>query len=599
MPTLSPAELLDWLGQNQFLAPPQTNEIRPLLASFPDSLALAKELIRRDWLTPYQVNQILQGRHDQLILGNYRLRERIGEGAMGQVFKAWNLRTLRVVAVKTIVKELIDSPKAMERFRREVETASQLEHPNIAHVRDANEADGKPFLVMEFIEGFTLSQKVKQTGPLPIADAVEYARQAALGLQHAFEKGIVHRDIKPANLIVTTLKASGDTLPLVKILDFGLARYDSESDDPARLTQVGRLLGTIDYISPEQAQDARSADIRADIYSLGCTLHYLLAGAPPFAGDTMVEKLSPRVTGEPPWIREVRPEVPPLLEQVLRTMMARKPEDRYQTPLEAALALAPFTAPVAAGGPPVALAMPVTGPPAAGVVMALPVTGTAAQAALAQPVGASADYADAATLVLPPELAMRAAPPAPVQAEEPALLGMSPTGRDPAAGKTPSSSRPKPKAQPEATSGFPIKLIAILGGAAFGLAALGCLGCLLMFWPATVKKKGSIVITEETKFSNPMNLAKPGRNNVLVFIRRVDFSGPVTVTLKDLPDGVAVEPRTITAKNDKIELPFVVSYGTPPQVKPIRLIAECESDGISTEMPLTLTIIEDPKKLKK
>ena len=243
MATMSPSELLDWLEQNQFLTPPQINEIRPIVSAFPDCHALAKELIRRDWLTPYQGNQILQGRHDQLILGNYRVRERIGEGAMGQVFKAWNPRTLRVVAVKTILKELVNSPKTMERFRREVETASQLEHPNIAHVRDADEADGKPFLVMELIEGYNLSQRVKQGGPLPIAEAVEFARQAALGLQHAFEKGIVHRDIKPANLIVTTLKVDGGVLPLVKILDFGLARFDSESDEAARLTQVGRLLG--------------------------------------------------------------------------------------------------------------------------------------------------------------------------------------------------------------------------------------------------------------------------------------------------------------------------------------------------------------------
>jgi serine/threonine-protein kinase len=593
MPTLSPAELLDWLGQNQFLTPPQTIEMRPLLGSFPDRHTLAKELIRRDWLTPYQVNQILQGRHDQLILGNYRLRERIGEGAMGQVFKAWNLRTLRVVAIKTIIKELINSPKAMERFRREVETASQLEHPNIAHVRDANEADDKPFLVMEFIEGINLSQRIKQGGPLPIAEAVEYARQTALGLQHAFEKGIVHRDIKPANLIVTTLKVTGETLPLVKILDFGLARFDSESDDPARLTQVGRLLGTIDYISPEQAQDARGADIRADIYSLGCTLHFLLAGQAPFQGDTMVEKLSPRVTGDPPWIREARPDVPPLLEQVLRKMMARRPEDRYQTPIEVALALAPFAfAPPTSVAAPVTMALPVMAP-ATGVMMALPVAGTGAPVAMARPVGAAGDYASAETLVLPPGLAMPGA--APAQTEDAAFLGMSATGRDPATGKTPT---PRPKI--ETKSGFPIKLIVILGGAAFGVGALACLACLLMSWLSPAKKKGSIVITEETKFSNPNKVAKPGTNRVLVFIRRVDFAGPVTVTLKDLPDGVTVAPVTMPAKSDKVELAFTVSHGTPAKAYPIRLYVEYESDSsINNEIPLTLTVIEDPNKLKK
>lgn len=583
MPMMSPAELLDWLGQNQFLTPQQTNEMRLLLASFPESHALAKELIRRDWLTPYQVNQILQGRHDQLILGNYRLRERIGEGAMGQVFKAWNPRTLRVVAVKTILKELVNSPKAMDRFRREIETAAQLEHPNIAHVRDADAADDKPYLVMEFIEGTNLAQRVKQSGPLPVAEAVEYARQAALGLQHAFEKGIVHRDIKPANLIVTTLKANGAALPLVKILDFGLARFDSESDDVARLTQVGRLLGTIDYISPEQAQDARSADIRADIYSLGCTLHFLLAGEPPFHGDTMVEKLSPRVTGEPPWIRELRPEAPPLLEAVLRKLMARRPDDRYQTPLEAAQALAPFTGAAAAPAP--AMAVPLTTPPTAGVVLAMPVAGTGDPVAMALPVNSAGDDATLSTLVLPPELAMRR-PSIATPAEETPVL--------PASSPTPSASpKPKPK------SGFPIKLIAILAGAIFSIAALACLGCLLMSLLGSSKKKGSIAITDETKFARHDKTAKPGRNFILVFIRRTDFKGPVNVTLKDLPEGVTVEPKTIPANADRTDLAFTVSYGMPAKAYPIRLYVEYEPDNISAEMPLTLTVIEDPAKAKK
>jgi tRNA A-37 threonylcarbamoyl transferase component Bud32 len=586
MATWSPSELLDWLGQNQFLAPPQADELRPLLVSFSDCHSLAKELIRRDWLTPYQVNQILQGRHDQLILGNYRVRERLGEGAMGQVFKAWNLRTLRVVAVKTILKELVKSPKTMERFRREIEAASQLEHPNIAHVRDADEADGQLFLVMEFIEGSNLSQRVKQDGPLPIAEAVEYARQAALGLQHAFEKGIVHRDIKPANLIVTTLKVNGDALPVVKILDFGLARFDSESEEAARLTQVGKLLGTIDYIAPEQAQNARDADIRADIYSLGCSLHYLLTAQPPFAGDTMVEKLSQRVTGEPPWIREIRPEVPPLLEQVLRKMMARRPEDRFQTPIKVVQALASLT--LAPSG--AALATPVAVAASAGVALALPVAATGESVAMALPVGDGC--ASASSLELPQDPVLHGTAPV----EQPEFLAMSATGRDSTTGKTP----PAPRPIPQPKRGFPITLIVTLGSAAFGVTALGCLGCLLMFWPSTEKKKGSIVITNQTKFANPNNVAKPGTNRVLVFIRRIDFNGPVTVTLKDLPDGVTVANATIPAKSDRIDLAFTVSHGTQPQVKQIRLVAMYEPDDISEEMPLTLTIIEDPaNKLKK
>jgi serine/threonine-protein kinase len=578
MPISSAAELLDWLGQNQFLAPEQVGALRPQLGDFTDAHALARDLIRRDWLTPYQVNQIFQGKQDQLIFGNYRLRERLGEGAMGQVFKAWNPRTLRVVAVKTLHKDLVKSAKAMDRFRREMATAAQLEHPNIAHVRDADEVDGKPYMVMEFIEGFNLAQRVKQSGPLPVVAAVEYVRQAALGLQHAFERGIVHRDIKPANLIVTMHKGNGEGGPLVKILDFGLARFDSESDEAGRLTQVGRLLGTIDYVAPEQAQDARSADIRADIYSLGCTLYWLLAGVPPFPGETLVEKLSPRVTGEPPWIRSLRPEAPPLLEQVLRKMMARLPADRYQTPLEAAQALEPFTRATAA--------------PAGGVIMAMPVEASqySGPAPLAEPVG----EATLPTLELPPGLAAPVAGtalPAPGDSVEPVFVGMSATGRDPSTGKT---ATPRPQQQ----AGSSHKLLVILGGAGAGLVLIaGLIGLLLLFLTPS-RKKGSIVILPDTKFANPNNIAKPGNNRVLVHIKRVDFTGPVTATLKDLPDDVNVQVKTVPANMDKFEVIFKVSFGARPVTKQIRLVVEYEPDGIVEELPMTLTVVDSAGKNK-
>ncbi|MBI1830614.1 MAG: serine/threonine protein kinase, partial [Planctomycetes bacterium] len=193
MATLSPSQLLDWLVQHQCLTPAQGDELRPLLSTFSDTRLFAKELIQRDWLTPFQGNQIVNGLHDQLVLGVYRLRERIGEGAMGQVFKAWNTKLGRVVAIKAILKSLLNNERAMDRFRREVETASQLDHPNICRVRDHGELDGRPFLAMEFIDGIDLSKRVKQDGALPIHEAVEYIRQAALGLQYAFEQGIVHR----------------------------------------------------------------------------------------------------------------------------------------------------------------------------------------------------------------------------------------------------------------------------------------------------------------------------------------------------------------------------------------------------------------------
>ena len=246
----TPAEMLDWLGRQLLLAPPQVDVLRPLLHTFPDTRSLGKHLIGRSWLTPFQVNQILQDKGDGLIVGPNRLLERIGEGAMGQVFRAWNTRLDRVVAVKMIHRGHVATGKAMQRFSREMETASQLDHPNIALVRDAGEVDGRPYLVMNFIEGIDLSRRVKTEGPLLIADAVDYARQTAMGLQHACERGVVHRDIKPGNLIVTRQPESGSNsntghVEVVKILDFGLARFDSETRNTHRLTQAGNIIGTV------------------------------------------------------------------------------------------------------------------------------------------------------------------------------------------------------------------------------------------------------------------------------------------------------------------------------------------------------------------
>ena len=612
MAMLSPSELLDWLGQFQFLSAAQTDEIRHTLSAFPDTHAFAKELIRRDWLTPYQVNQIMQGNQDQLVLGDYRLRERLGEGAMGQVFKAWSLRLERVIAVKTIHKELVNSEKAMKRFRNELETAAQLDHPNIALVRDADEVDGKPFLIMDFIDGTNLSQRVKQQGPLIIQEAVEYTRQACIGLQHAFERDIVHRDIKPANLIVTTTKVGGETTPLVKILDFGLARYESEREESTRLTQVGNLLGTIDYIAPEQARDARSADIRADIYSLGCSLYYLLIGRPAFLGSSVIEKLSPRMTGEPPSVRDLRPEVPAALDEVLRKMMARKPDDRYQTPIEVAQALMPFTG--KATPVPVALAVPVTESATSGVVMAQPVPTAAvacsvpmAQPIMATPVRPTGDPS-AETIELPPvarngSAIPMATPAPPMRADGGAFLGMSASGRDmstPASAATP--------AVPRARKLFTGRIILILGGAGFVLSLIACVGIFAYLWfgnPAP--KKGTLLITA-TKFSMPdkkngktvPQVAIPGKHHTVhVFIERVDFKGPVNVMLKDLPAGVVCKPVTIPANTDRIEVPFTVSIGTLPIVAPIRVFAECESAGATAEAPMKLEVGVDPWTLKK
>jgi serine/threonine protein kinase len=340
MPTAvsSPAEMLAFLSEYGFLAAPQ---VQQLSGKHPDAQALARELVGRNWLTPYQANQLLAGRGDDLFLGSYRILDRLGEGGMGQIFKAHHVSMDRTIALKIIPKDRMSDPTAVSRFQREVRAVAKLSHPNIVIAFEVNQVGHTPFLAMEYVEGIDLARLVQQSGPLSIPRACEYIRQAAIGLQHAHERGLVHRDIKPGNLMVTRRDPNGP--PVIKILDFGLARFESDSANAARLTQLGKIVGTVDFMAPEQAQDPRTADIRADIYSLGCSLFYLLTGKPPFPGEDAVEKISARVLGDASSVRQVRPEVSPALERVIAKMMARNAGDRNQTPGEVAKALEPYS----------------------------------------------------------------------------------------------------------------------------------------------------------------------------------------------------------------------------------------------------------------
>lgn len=304
---------------------------------FADPRSLARALVERDVLTPYQAKQILLGHGEELLMGPYRILDLLGEGGMGRVFKAHHVSMDRTIALKVIAKNRVSNPIAVERFYREVRAVARLSHPNVVIAFEANNFGETHFLAMEYVAGIDLARLVAQSGPLPVASACEYIRQAAIGLQHAHEKGLVHRDIKPGNLMVA--RPHPDELPVVKILDFGLARFESESASAERLTQLGKIVGTVDYIAPEQAQNARTADIRADIYSLGCSLFFLLTGKPPFPGKDVAEKLSARVMGDIPSLSIARPDVSPALERVVAKMMARNPADRYQTPDEVAKAL--------------------------------------------------------------------------------------------------------------------------------------------------------------------------------------------------------------------------------------------------------------------
>jgi serine/threonine-protein kinase len=339
MPYSTVAELIDALRRYRLLEPDRLEHAAlGLQVSLTDPQALARDLLQRGWLTPYQVNRLFRGQGAELLMGSYVLLERLGEGGMGQVFKARNWKLGKIVALKLIRNERLARPDTVRRFQREIRAAAALDHPHVIRAFDADEVAGTHFFTMEYVEGHDLAHLVRSHGPLPIEDGCEYVRQAALGLQHAHERGLVHRDIKPANLLV----ASGGPCGTIKILDMGLAKVlDAAADTSmaSTLTQEGTVMGTYDYIAPEQAQDARDVDIRADLYSLGCTLYFLLTGQPPFVGGSPVQRLMRHQREEPQPVRERRPAVSAALAEVVHRLLAKRPEDRYQTPGELARAL--------------------------------------------------------------------------------------------------------------------------------------------------------------------------------------------------------------------------------------------------------------------
>ena len=348
---------LQTLMESRLLASQQLNTFlaeRPGLRS-DDTGLLAEALIAQGLVTNYQMQWLLAGEPFGLVLGNYRVLDWLGSGGMGVVYKAEHIHMKRPVALKVLAAECDGNAVFMERFTSEMQALAALRHPNIVEAFDAGEAEvpnepGKllRYLVMEFVEGADLERYVMDHGPLPIAVACEYVRQAANGLRHAHEHGMVHRDIKPSNLLVTNMPpglqpVAGAAWPLgqVKILDFGLARMYGR-----RYTEAHVVLGTIDYMAPEQARDARSVDIRADIYSLGGTLYWLLTGKRPFPTDRpVVQELMARQHETPASPRGLRPEIPLELESVVCQLMALDPNDRYPTPLAVIAALNQFVEP--------------------------------------------------------------------------------------------------------------------------------------------------------------------------------------------------------------------------------------------------------------
>ena len=288
----------------------------------------ARELVKSNHLTKLQAAAVLKGKTRNLIFGEYVVLDKIGSGGMGQVFKARHKPTRKLVAVKVLSAEAVSNRRLIERFKKEAKAIGRLKHPNVVRAYEAGKINKIRYLVMEFVDGENMLARVKRKGPLEVDEVVNCILQSARGLDYAHQKGIIHRDIKPSNLL------RDRNTGRVKVVDLGLARVqepDEDEEDQIRLTMAGQMLGTARFMAPEQVEDARKADVRSDIYSLACTMFYLLRGKAPYSGETVAHTLMAHVSAPIPDLCRKRLDVPAWLGQVFTKMMAKKPKDRYQS----------------------------------------------------------------------------------------------------------------------------------------------------------------------------------------------------------------------------------------------------------------------------
>ncbi|HVJ81196.1 MAG TPA: serine/threonine-protein kinase [Planctomycetia bacterium] len=334
---LSAAELASEIGRCGLLEPKHQPALDLFAKQFTSAAVLADELVRRKIITSWQARNLLSGeRH--FFLGEYRLLDHIATGGMGAVYKAAHHVRGKIVAIKVTTPEVDADPIARERFIREVRVLTALDHPTIVKALGAVVEGEARYLVMEYVAGMDLWDRNRQLGPMPVPLVCECARQTLAGLEYARHFGVVHRDLKPSNLILADTGTSGAVL--CKILDLGLAGF-SGGTGPG-LTNMGEFIGTADYAAPEQARNAWIADARSDIYGLGMSMYELIAGRLPKLAKTAMEGLLLRARQEVPSIESCGKPLPEGFAAVLTKMLARKPSERFQTPLETAKALSPF-----------------------------------------------------------------------------------------------------------------------------------------------------------------------------------------------------------------------------------------------------------------
>lgn len=337
-----PADLLPVLRASGILNDRLFDEIQARVGNgeYPsDPKALAELLVKARVITAFQARRLLTNRHRGLVVGRYIILDRIGSGSMGRVYKAHHAMMDRVVALKVIAPEFASNERAVARFQREMKLVGRLDHENVVRAFDADQVAGTLFIVMEYVRGETLGDRLKRAGRIPAPEMIDYAAQAALGLAHAHEQGMVHRDVKPSNLLLSEDRR-------IKVLDLGLGVLMEPDDAATFATADGIAVGTVDYMSPEQAL-GRDVDGRSDLFSLGCSMYHLITGRHAFPGETQIDRLGKRLSGSPTPISEFIPDFPTSAERVLEKLMATKPKDRFESAAEAAEALSALIRPKA------------------------------------------------------------------------------------------------------------------------------------------------------------------------------------------------------------------------------------------------------------